>query len=333
MRRARGVGMDRNRLLVHVNSVSSLRRSAVLCAVVLSCAEGPSPVSDQTTSDELASGGADQATGGATIGVGGGGGSGGGEAAAGGAAPSSGGAGGDPGSGGAPASGGLSASGGAPPIVGPYFPLPGSDNQCPDPSLRLRFENKPLLGTQGELRVHDVADPNVVVARIDMADPTFTEQIGGLVFRLPAVYVVDKDVVFVLPRSSLKYGHSYYVLIEEGALLVVGEPDLTDPDAWRFSVAAAAPTDLTQLRLALDGTGQFCSLQGALDAAVTGTTINIEPGDYYGVSYVESKTGLTLIGKDRDTTRILGEINNGTNPSTRTRALLGSENLKQLTIE
>jgi pectin methylesterase-like acyl-CoA thioesterase len=216
------------------------------------------------------------------------------------------------------------------------FPAPGSAHQCPDPSLRLRFEATPALGDRGEVRLYDAATPDVVTARIDLSRAQITDTIGGASFNLPRPAYVDGDeVIFVLPAAGLQYGHSYFVVVDEGAVF---DPDgnpviISDPEAGRFQVVPAAPADRTQFRVALDGTGQFCSLQGALDAATTGTTIQLSAGAYYGVSYVTDKVGLKLLGAGRDTTRILGVNNNNLNPSTRGRALLGTEHLEQLTIQ
>lgn len=237
--------------------------------------------------------------------------------------------------GGAPPSGGSGGSGGSVELS-PWFPAPDSTDQCPDPSIRLRFDGPPSLGTSGTVRVYDAASPGAPVATIDLALSQVTDTIGGQQFTLPRpAYVDQNEAIFLLPSAGLDYGHTYYVTIDDG---VVTDPNgddvvVTDPNAWRFTVASAAPTDVSELQVALDGSGQFCGVQAALERASTDTTIHIEPGAYYGVLYVTGKSGLTLVGQDRDTTRILGVNNNNLNPSTRGRALFGTEDLSELTIE
>ena len=240
------------------------------------------------------------------------------------------------GSGGVP-SGGNGGSGGTPPELTPYFPAPGSTAQCPDPSIRLRFDGKPTLGNSGSVRVYDAAAPDSPAAEVNLATAQITDTIGGSPFnvQLPA-FVDGNEAIFVLPSAGLQYGHTYYVTIDPG--VVTGpqgeELSVDDPNAWRFTVADSAPANPANLRVALDGTGQFCSIQGAIDAAPnSGATIDIQPGAYYGLIYFKGKNGLRLIGADRDTTRILGVNNNNLNPSTRGRALFGSEDIRDLTIE
>lgn len=239
-------------------------------------------------------------------------------------------------SGGAPGgAGGGGGSGGEPPLPGPYFPAPGSTAQCPDASIRLRFDAPPTLGSSGVVQVRDVANPGSPVASVNMAQAQVSVIVGGSSFNQPRLAFVDgNEAIFVLP-AALEYGHSYFVTIDAGVLKDPEGQDVVfdDPEEWTFMVAAAPPADRGALRVALDGTGQFCSVQGAIDAAQTGTTIELEPGAYYGIVYFKNKDGISLIGADRDTTRILGINNNNLNPSTRGRALFGTEDLSELLVE
>ncbi len=224
-----------------------------------------------------------------------------------------------------------------PVLDGPFFPAKGSVGQCPDPSLRLRFDGTPSLGNSGSVRVYDATNPGSPVAEINLSVSQITDTIGGANFNLPRpAYVDGNEAIFLLPAAGLDYGHSYYVTIDAG---VVTGPDgqgvvVSDPDDWRFSVADAGPSDTSNLRVSLDGTGQFCSVLGAIDAADnSGATISIEPGAYYGVIYFRDKDGLSLVGTDRDRVKLAGVNNNNLNPSTRGRALFGTEGISDLLIE
>ncbi len=228
-------------------------------------------------------------------------------------------------------------SGGSPPEPGPFFPAPDSTDQCPDPSIRLRFDGTPRLGSNGSIRVYDAANPGSPVAQVNLGTSQITDTIGGSQFNLPRPAFVDgNEAIFVLPSAGLEYGHTYYVTVDQGAITGPNGDgvSISDPEQWRFTVADSAPSNNTELRVALDGTGQFCSIQGAINAAASnGTTVTIEPGAYYGVVYFKGKNGLSLIGTDRETTRIAGVNNNNLNPSTRGRALFGTEDISALTIE
>lgn len=243
------------------------------------------------------------------------------------------------GSGGDAASGGDGAggsSGGSPAALDdPLFPAPGATGVCPDPSLRFRFDGAPKLGSSGKIQVHDASNGNVV-ASVDMSVSQISDKVGGATFNLPRpAYVHEHEAIFVLPAAGLGYGKSYYVTLDSG---VLSGPDgpvsaITDPQQWRFTTTSAASSSKSNLRVALDGVGQFCSIQGAIDYATTGTKISVGPSSYYGVVYFKSKNSLSISGDDRDTTRIAGVNNNNLNPSTRGRALFGLESVSNFLIE
>src|SRR5690606_27846508 len=157
--------------------------------------------------------------------------------------PSSGGtaAGGDSPSGGAPAGSGgePSGTGGAVEPPGPYFPAKGSTNQCPDPTIRLRFDGPPKLGSSGSVKVFDAENPGSPVAQVNMAASQVTDMIGGSTFTLPRpAFVYKNEAIFVLPAKGLTRGRTYFVTIGSG--IVRGPNDqpvvVGDPEAWRFSV-------------------------------------------------------------------------------------------------
>ncbi len=213
------------------------------------------------------------------------------------------------------------------------FPLPNAEGVCPDPSLRLGFVSKPTLGSSGKVRVFESGN-DTPVATVDLAQSTVTDTVGGSQFKLPiGAYVDGNSVVFTLPARGLGFGKSYYVTIEDGVVRGSdGDFTIADDTTWRFSTAAAAPNDTSTLRVSLGPDADYCSIQGALDEATEGTTISVGPGTYYGAVYVTDKQGITLRGDDRETTIIAGVNNNNLNPSTRGRALFGSENLKDFTL-
>jgi pectin methylesterase-like acyl-CoA thioesterase len=218
------------------------------------------------------------------------------------------------------------------------FPLPGAANICTDPALRIRFASPPKLGSSGKLRVFDVSATSAAVVTVDFAAMTVSQVIGGQTYnQARAVFLEDRDVVVPLLSKALGYGKQYYVTIEAGAIQPAsGSFSITDPQDWRFSTLAAAPTGGT-LSVALDGSGQFCSWQGALDAVpannTTAVTIDIESGLYHGLVNVTGKQNITLRGQDRKQTILSGVNNNTLNNGTRARALFGAESTNGLVIE
>jgi pectin methylesterase-like acyl-CoA thioesterase len=218
------------------------------------------------------------------------------------------------------------------------FPPPNGQGVCPDPPLRITFSGAPTLGTSGKIQVFGAA--GAVVAAVDMAATTFSDTIGGTTFNIvrPA-YVDGNDVVIYLKSHALGYGQTYYVNVDSGAILGPGGTPLavTGTTSWRFSTAAAAPSNLASLTVALNGSGNFCSVQGAVDALPAGntnaTTITINAGIYHEIIHFASKNNVTLIGQDRKATIIEGTNDNAMNPSTATRSLVGIDSSSGLIID
>jgi pectin methylesterase-like acyl-CoA thioesterase len=240
-------------------------------------------------------------------------------------------------------SNGDAGSGGLPAVDLPagltgLFPLPGAANICADPALRLGFASPPKLGSSGKLRVFDVSAGNAPVVTVDFAAMTVSQVVGGQAYdQARAVFLEGSDVVVPLLSQALGYGKQYYVTVDPGAIQPAsGTFSLTDPQAWRFSTLSAAPAG-SLLSVALDGSGQFCSWQGALDAVpannTAAVTIDIASGLYHGLVNVSGKQNLTLRGRDRKQTILTGVNNDTLNSGTRARALFGAESTNGLVIE
>ena len=229
-----------------------------------------------------------------------------------------------------------------PPGVTGLFPPPGGQGICPDPSLRLTFSGAPTLGTSGKIQVFN--STGAVVAAVDMGAKTVTDTIGGKTFILlrPA-YVDGNTAVVYLKTKALGYGQTYYVTVDSGAIRPPGGGtfSITSTMAWRFTTASAAPSNLSMLSVALDGSGQFCTVQGATDALPANNTaaarITIANGTYHELMQVSKKSNITLHGQSRGGTIIAGTNNNtqqtGNSPGTANRALLGFDSTNGLVIE
>jgi pectin methylesterase-like acyl-CoA thioesterase len=340
-----------------------LHRATMLAALLVSgcggaqggspAGAGNGPATGGTFGDASGSGGA---SGGAASGTGGGaspgtggspsqGGSGGASGTGGASGSGATGGGGASGQGGVAGTGGASGSGGtpaadagAPPAAGPLFPPANGQALCPDPPLRISFTGPPTVGTSGKIQVFDAAQTATPVAAIDLATTSFSDTIGGTLLNVTRpVYVDGNDVIVKLPTGALHHGHTYYVTVTAGALSGPGSMTLTDPMAWRFTTAAAAPTNLSALTVALDGTGDFCSVQGALDALPAGSSsaamITIKRGTYHEIIHASSKNNVTLHGEDRKATIIAGTNNEMLNSGTAKRSLVGIDASKGLIVE
>jgi pectin methylesterase-like acyl-CoA thioesterase len=252
--------------------------------------------------------------------------------------PNAQGGGGSPGgsaSGGAPSTGGQS---GLPAGVTGMFPAPNASGVCPDPALRITFPGAPTLGKSGHIQVFNASGTSV--ANVDLSATNVSDTVGGTTFTKPLPAFVDGNTaVIYLKTKALAYGQTYYVNVDAGAIRPPGGGSfsISGNMAWRFSTAASAPSSLSALSVALDGSGNFCSVQGALDALPNNNSaasrVTIGPGLYHEILHTSSKSNITLHGQDRKQTVILGVNNNNLNPSTATRALVGFDGTNGLIIE
>jgi hypothetical protein len=241
------------------------------------------------------------------------------------------------------ATGGANGTGGNPSVTFPSgmsdaFPLPGARDVCVDTPLRFTFAGAPAVGSAGTVRVFDASSPAQPVATVDFATMTITDTIGGQSFTLQRrVFVDGNDVVVYLKARALAYGRTYFVSVEGGAIRGPGGAafGITGGTAWTFTTKPSAPSTVAALTVALDGTGDYCSLQGALDAVPANgpARIDIAPGRYDSIVYFSGKKSLTIHGRDRKGVVLTGVNNETLNPGTRTRALVGADNAGNLAIE
>ena len=220
---------------------------------------------------------------------------------------------------------GTAGAGGARPVVVPQArrdsrtcqaaPAPSSRHLaakgfCADPPLRIVFSGNgaPTVGTAGRIRVWNSAGTSV--ATVDLGASSFTTTNGGMTFNTARpVYVDGNSVVVTLPSKPLRYGQTYYVNVEAGAIRSPSGASfaVTDSSTWRFTTAAAAPSDRSHLAVALDGSAPFCSVQGALDAVpadnTSPVTITIGAGRYHDIVYFRSKNNVTLHGAESERQR------------------------------
>ena len=195
--------------------------------------------------------------------------------------------------------------------AGTLFPAPGAKDVCPDTPLRIRFPDTPLAGV-GKIEVRDSADDSVV-ATIDVASPTRTRTIGGLPnFRDHPVIIGGGEAAIFLPGNALGYNKTYSVRVDAGAFKdATGAPHagVGDAGSWRFSTRPAPPAaGSRRITVAADNSGDFATVQGALDFIPDGntvpTTIFIRSGTYREIVCFTNKHAVTLLGEDRKKTVI-----------------------------
>jgi pectin methylesterase-like acyl-CoA thioesterase len=130
--------------------------------------------------------------------------------------------------------------------------------------------------------------------------------------------IVRGDTATIYPHHNLlEYGKRYYVQIDPG--VIVGFKGIGGKTAWRFSTKARPPrADIERVTVNADGTGDFSTVQGALDFVpdhpARRTTIFVHNGDYEEIVYFRRKSNLTIEGEHRDKVRVHYANNEVFNP-------------------
>ncbi len=136
--------------------------------------------------------------------------------------------------------------------------------------------------------------------------------------------IIHGNVATIYPHNNLlDYHRSYRVEIDPGVLTTAdGSFKGIDRDAgWTFTTKAAPPAAGTRrVLVAADGTGDFNTVQGALDFVpddpAQRVTIFIKNGTYEEIVFFHDKNNLTLRGEDRTKVQIGYGNNSVFNPPT-----------------
>jgi pectin methylesterase-like acyl-CoA thioesterase len=223
------------------------------------------------------------------------------------------------------------------------FPAAGAAPVCADAPLRFAFTGPVVLGDSGRIVLYRASAPNEPIDSIDLAETEFDRTIRGRPFHtVRPVFVEGNDAVVYFHGGALAPNESYFVTVDEGVFLnergaSLGQ--LTSPEGFRFSTRANAPARPDALSVALDGSGDFCTVQGAVDFVPeqnrSPVTITLKNGTYHEIVLISNKPRLTLRGEDRKRTQIVYANNDNLQRrlGTRFRALVGVENSDQFTLE
>jgi len=211
----------------------------------------------------------------------------------------------------------------------------------PDSRLTLTFNQPVVPGLSGLIRIHDASNSTTPVDTIDLAAatarmktlragntlstqalPVQNKTIGGLTNFNYYPLTISGNTVTLHPRNGvLVYGKTYYVTIDAGAFTDASGLSwggIADSSGWTFATKAGAPlSDAANLVVAADGSGDFMTLQGALDFIPSGNTtprtILVRKGTYFEIVHVSAKHNLTILGEDRHETVIAYPNNNNFN--------------------
>jgi hypothetical protein len=132
---------------------------------------------------------------------------------------------------------------------------------------------------------------------------------------------VNENTATIHPHHDLlEYGKTYYVRIDRNVFSNDGFAGI-DGQSWSFTTkpkSKAPGLRATQLTVSADGTGDFNTVQGAMDFVPDHgkklVTVKIRNGVYEEIVYFRNKENVTLLGESQDKTIIRYRNNEVFNP-------------------
>jgi len=206
---------------------------------------------------------------------------------------------------------------------------------CYDTPLYITFNGAISIATNGRVRIYDATNSVTPVDTIDLGSNTVavaTLNTGVFLtnnFQPHSLFSGDAQVInyfpviitgttaAIYPHSGvMTSNHTYYVTMDNG---VVADSTgayfagISDTNAWRFSTKTNGPANPTNMVVAIDGSGDFVTVQGAVDSVAPGnnnyTVINIRNGNYVEIVDISGKNNITFRGQNRTNT-LVGYPNN-----------------------
>ncbi|MRV74405.1 hypothetical protein GJ700_22100 [Duganella sp. FT92W] len=183
-----------------------------------------------------------------------------------------------------------------------------------DASLKLTFDNPPSFGSGGTIRIFRKVD-DALVDTIKLAGET--EEIGyagqALVRKVNTTPLsINGNTLTIRPHANkLAYGVEYYVAISNGAITgatLGGVPfvGIGKLGGWSFATRAAPPLADGDIAVAADGSGDFDTVQGALNFIMkemdkaAPVTVRVKNGQYQELLYLRGKDNVTILGESRN---------------------------------
>jgi pectin methylesterase-like acyl-CoA thioesterase len=226
-------------------------------------------------------------------------------------------------------------------------PTNGATGICTDTPLRITFDTAPVIGTAGRIRIYNATNTTTPVDTLDLsqnvANGTQPRTIAGITFNTYPVIVSGNTATIYPHLGVLTTNQTYYVTIENvingafkdsaGATFA----GISATNVWRFTTKPTGPANSTNLVVAADGSGDFCTVQGAADFLPNGNTahvlINIRNGTYTEIFRLNTKHNVTFRGQDREQTIVTYANNDNLNGGTSGRPMFGILGANDVAIE
>jgi len=210
-------------------------------------------------------------------------------------------------------------------------PSNGATSVCYDTPLYMNFNGLPVLKKVGKIRIYNIMNAVTPVDTLDIsqnfdnpsaggttniAQNIQARVIGGETFNSFPIIITGNTAAIYPHLDVLSPNQTYYVTMDPGVFTDTNGASfggISNTNAWRFTTKPTGPANPTNLVVAADGSGDFLTVQGAVDSLPNNNTahtlINIRNGTYTEIIDTKSKNNITFRGQSRTNT-VVGYPNN-----------------------
>ncbi|MGC3956841.1 MAG: pectinesterase family protein [Verrucomicrobiota bacterium] len=200
-------------------------------------------------------------------------------------------------------------------------PSNGATALCYDTPLIITFSVAPTLRAAGTIKIYNVTNTTTPVDTIDLGLGNSQQRLfpGDAQSFTYNVVSISGTTAKIYPHFNVMTSNqTYCVIVDNGVFTDAAGAyfaGITDSSTWQFSTKPTGPTDPTSVVVTPNGTGDFLTVQGAVNAVPSGNTtptvINIRNGTYTEIVNISARHNVTFRGQSRSGV-VIGYANNAT---------------------
>lgn len=213
-------------------------------------------------------------------------------------------------------------------------PTNGASGVCYDTPLYITFNSAISNVNSGKIRIFNANNTATPVDTLDMSSNNAAGLQPHSLFAGDTAQPFNYYPVILSGATAAIYPHAgvmtsnqtYFVTMDNGIFADANGAyfaGISDTNAWRFATKPTGPANPTNLVVAADGSGDFVTVQGAVDSIslsnTTYTLVNVRNGNYVEIVNISSKNNVTLRGQSRSGTLVGYANNNNINNTTHNR--------------
>lgn len=200
-----------------------------------------------------------------------------------------------------------------------FSPANAATGVCYDTPLYITFNATPVLRSAGTVKIFNITNSLTPVDTINLSLGNLQSRSfagDGQSFNLYAV-IITGNTAAIYPHSGVMTNNqTYYVIVDNGVFADASGAyfaGISATNVWKFTTKPTGPANPTNFVVAADYSGDFATVQGAVDSVPSGNTtprlISINNGNYVEVVNISGKHNVTFRGQNRTATMV-GYANN-----------------------